>query len=460
VDKSQEVVQDILKRFKQKSKRSEFHNFNAIKHFPGGDTRSVAYFRPYPIYMEKGKGCYLYDCDGNEYIDFVNNMASLIHGHAHPLIVEAVCSQLEKGTVFASPVEVQYRHAEHLCSRIPAMDMVRYCNSGTEATLFAMRAARAFTGKDAIIKMDGAYHGTHDFVEVNVSPDSSAKDFPQAHLEGRGIPASVLNDTLIAPFNNIDAVETILKKHKERIAAIIMEPMLGTAGFVLPQDDYLKEIRELANQYDVLLIFDEIMTFRLSLGGMQVTSGVEPDLTTLGKIIGGGFPVGAFGGKKEIMAQFDPTNPEPLYHSGTFSANPVTMVAGLATMELYDQEEIDRINKLGDRLRNGSNNAFKRVGMKGKASGIGSYVVIRWGESEIRNAKDSFIQIKSALELPKLFHLEMINRGIFSVSGRSSFVISTPMTEREIDKTVQAFGEALEFLKPYVAEATPNLLAF
>jgi glutamate-1-semialdehyde 2,1-aminomutase len=262
---------------------------------------------------------------------------------------------------------------------------------------------------------------------------------------------------MVAPFNDLDALETILRKHSDKMAAIIMEPMPGTCGMICPKPGYLEGVRELADRYGVLLIFDEVLTFRLSFGGMQAMSGVVPDLTALGKIIGGGFPVGAFGGKEETMKQFDPTKPEPVSHSGTFCANPITMTAGLVAMELYDQSAIDRVNGLGDRLRKGFSEALKRVGIKGQATGIGSMATVHWTDRVIGNARDAFMGVKSALELPKLFHLEMINRGIFSVS-RNAFIISTPMTERDIDKALEAFEATLEVLKPYAAEAAPHLL--
>ncbi|MBW2093040.1 MAG: aminotransferase class III-fold pyridoxal phosphate-dependent enzyme, partial [Deltaproteobacteria bacterium] len=299
---AERIERDILNRFAKRTKQAKKHDMRAKKRLPGGETRNASYYMPYTAYMERGKGCYLYDCDGNRYIDFLNNYTSLIHGHAHPDIVKAAQAQLKKGTVLCSPAVVTYQHAEYLCKRIPGMDMVRYCNSGTEATLFTIRAARAFTQKDTIIKMDGGYHGSHDLVEVNIRPGTMSRGMPKKHLEGPGIPKSILRDVLVTPFNNLDALETLLKQHKGKVAAVIMEPMIGSLGMIPPKPGYLKGVRKLCDRYKVLLIFDEVITFRLGTGGLQAISGVEPDLTALAKIIGGGFPVGAFGGKKEIMA--------------------------------------------------------------------------------------------------------------------------------------------------------------
>ncbi len=455
--KSQKVVTSILERYHQRTKGSKSHDLSAKKHLPGGDTRASTYFFPYPVYMEKGEGCVLYDCDGNEYIDFLNNYSSLIHGHAHPQVVAAARRQLEEGTVLGSPSEIQYQHAEHLCSRIPSMEMVRYCNSGTEATLLAIRAARAFTGKDVILKMDGGYHGSHDWVEVNVSPKALQAGDIVPRFEERGIPATLLNELRVAPFNDLEAAESILKRNQNRMAALIVEPMLGAGGVIPAKAGYLAGLRKLADQYGLLLIFDEVMTFRLSLGGMQAITGVEPNITALGKIIGGGFPVGAVGGKKEVMGQFDPARPERLSHSGTFNANNITMAAGLEALKIYDEKAVDQINGLGNRLRKGFNEGFKKVGIKGQATGFGSMVGIHWKEGEIRNASDTGMGLKLAADLPKLLHLEMMNRGIFSAS-RGMYVISTPMTQLEIDRAVEAFEGSLTVLKPYVAEAIPHLL--
>jgi glutamate-1-semialdehyde 2,1-aminomutase len=455
--KSQKIKEHILKRYGDNTKKSKKHNENARKFLPGGDTRTATYYFPHPIYMGKGKGFYLYDCDGNRYIDFLNNYTSLIHGHAHPRIIEVAQSQLERGTVLGTPAEIQYKHAEHIIDRVPSIEQVRYCNSGTEATLFAMRAARAHTGKDAFIKMDGGFHGTHDYVEVNVNPDASGKDLPVAHVE-RGVPSSVLNDVLIAPFNNLDAVENILQKNKARVAGIIIEPMLSAGGGIPPGPGYLKGMRELADHYEVLLIFDEIVTFRMSRGGMQDISGVHPDLTAFGKIIGGGFPIGAFGGRREIMEIFNPAHPESTDHSGTFNGNNITLVAGLVAMEMYDQESINRLNKLGDRLRNALKAKMEKVGIKGQVIGYGSVIFVVWKEEKNTNAHDTLETLRTCGELPSLLQLEMINRGIY-IPRRGMFALSTPMTEIEVDKAVTVFGETLEILKPYVVETLPHLVS-
>jgi glutamate-1-semialdehyde 2,1-aminomutase len=456
-NEAERVSQKIFDTFREKTPKSMAHQKMAGRYLPGGDTRSATYFAPYPVYMEKGAGCYLYDADGNEYLDMLGNYTSLIHGHALPAIVDAIREQAVKGTVFGAAGAIQYLHAEHLCSRIPAMDKVRYCNSGTEATLFVIRAARAFTGRDGVIKIDGGYHGGHDLAEVNILPDLETDGPPRASVHA-GIPASVLQDVRVVPFNDLAAVASRLEKDAGRIAAIIVEPVLGAAGVIPPQNGYLAGLRELADRFGVVLIFDEVITFRLSAGGMQELTGVTPDLTSLAKIIGGGLPVGAFGGRADIMALFDPGHPQAVFHSGTFNAANMVMAAGLAALKALDQAAIDRINALGERLKDGFNDAFKRAGLRGQVSGIGSLNQVHWHDGPLNNARDSVRALSAAGELPGLLHLEMMNRGVYSAK-RGMFIISTPMTEVEIEKATSAFAGALATLKPYIADKFPRLVA-
>lgn len=454
---AQNISQKILAAYRAKTPGSMAHQEMAGRYLPGGDTRSATYFSPYPIYMEKGRGCCLYDADGNEYLDLLSNYTSLIHGHAQPAIVEAIRDQAVNGTVFGAAGAVQYRHAEHLCSRIPSLDMIRYCNSGTEATLFTIRAARAFTGKDGIIKIDGGYHGGHDLAEVNNLADIASDEPPRASVHA-GIPASVLQDVQVVPFNDLTAVAALLEIVADRIAAIIVEPVLGAGGVIPPQQGYLAGLRELADRFKILLIFDEVITFRLSTGGMQELTGVMPDLTSLGKIIGGGLPAGAFGGKADIMAIFDPAHPQALAHSGTFNAANMVMEAGLCALRALDQSAIDRINSLGERLKTGFQNAFQEAGIRGQVTGIGSLNQVHWCDDPLQNARDAARAMADTGELAGLLHLELINRGIYSAK-RGMFIISTPMSEVEIDQTVAAFAGTLDMLKPYVAARYPQLVA-
>ena len=453
---SQDAAKSITEAFLQRTCGSGEWDTRAKESMPGGDTRAASYYTPYPAYMTRGEGCYLYDYDENQYLDFLNNYTSLIHGHAHPATVSAIQEQAARGTVLGSAAEVTVEHAEMLCSRVPSFDSVRYCNSGTEATLLAMRAARAFTGRDIIIKMDGGYHGSHDYVQLNMQPDTEEEGLPRRRLSSRGVPAAALEGMLVAPFNDLDALRDLLRAHAGDIAGIILEPALGAGGGVEPEPGYLQGVRQLADTFEVLLIFDEIMTFRQDVGGFQSTIGVTPDLTSIAKFIGGGLPLAAFGGRKEIMAPFDPTHPMTIPHNGTFNGNNITMAAGLATMKEFGADEVARINALGQRLRNGLNAAFETAGVGIRAVGTGSIIRIHWSNGKIRNARDAVAAQEKALDLPKLLHLEMMNRGIFS-APRCQYAISTPMSEKEIDVAVDVMGQSLEVVKPYVLEHTPHL---
>jgi len=444
--KADKIKQDVLQRYLARTSTSRELNEKAKKFIPGGDTRALSFYRPYPFYAVEGKGCYLHDADGNRYLDLINNMTSLIHGHAHPHVVQAIHQQVDKGICHGVPVEAQAKLAEHICRRVASIGTLRFTNSGSEATLFCMRAARAFTGKDAILKMDGGYHGNHDFVQVNPMPDIQAQGLPRPQRT-KGVPACVEQDLFIVPFNDLEAAEHVLKAHQDRIAAIIMEPMLGAGGGVPPREGYLKGMAELADRYGVLLIFDEIISFRFHEGGLQTLAGVKPDLTAFGKIIGGGFPVGAFGGRKDIMDLFEPLRPDGISHSGTFSGNAVTMAAGTANLEIYGQQEVDRIGRLGDRLAAGLNQTFEKVGIPGKTRGQGSLIGIAFTDKPLNTSRDVVLAMAKTGELLQFLHLELLNRGVFIMS-RGMFVVSTPMTAKDIDQAVRIFGEALEVVKP------------
>ena len=452
--RAQDVVNDIEGRYCKKTPTSKALYEEACKHLPGGDTRNTSYFKPYTIFMEKGKGSHLWDYDGNDYIDVLNNYTSTIHGHAHPRITDAIRKQAREGTALCGPSDKVSKLAKMIVERIPAMDLLRFNNSGTEADMFAVRAARAYTGKDGVIKMHGGYNGSIDVAEVSVFSEK-----PEPVLEGKGIPVSVLNDVYVAPYNDLDVVEAILKEYKDKIACVITEPMMGLGGFIPPHNGYLQGLRDLADRYAVVLIFDEVITFRFSTGGMQKMYNVDPDITVLGKVIGGGLPIGAFGGKKEIMSMFDPSGENPVFHSGTFCGNHLTMAAGLASMELLDETAINRINTLGDRMREGFNSAFKKVGIAGQATGVGSALQIHWSGDEMKNGEDTLRAARAAGDLPRLMNIEMINRGIF-FGPRGIVDLSTPTTAEEIDQVNDAFLETLDGLKPYVAEVHPDLTRY
>lgn len=453
-----EVEQDIVARYRGRSAGSLARHLEARRYLPGGETRSSTWHAPYPTYMASGDGAWLTDCDGNRYIDFLNNYTSLIHGHAQPDIVEEAADQLTRGTVFGSASEPQVALAKLLIERVPSIESLRFTNSGTEATMMMMRAARAFMNRDIIVKMDGGYHGSHDFVEVNVSADARSPAEPAARIDERGVPQAVLNAVLVAPFNDLAAMETLLREHHQRIAGIIVEPMPNAGGMLPPAPGYLRGLRELADRYGLLLLFDEIVTLRLSSGGLQEAEGATPDLTALAKIIGGGFPAGAFGGRADIMRQFEPTGAGILSHSGTFNGNNMTMTAGLAAMKRLDQAAIERVNGSGERLAAGVNALLASLGIRAQCLGYGSLQQLQWTDEPLVTLKDAARAGQGIGRLRELLHLELLNRGVYT-SNRGMFCISTPMTEAEIDFALAALEEALRTLKPYMNEAAPRLLA-
>jgi len=451
------IPEEITRRFIERTPVSRKLNETACNFLPGGDTRTTTFYGPYPAYMEKGNGFMLFDRDGNAYLDFLSNYTSLVHGHAHEPTVTAIIERARKGTVLGAPVEEQFRLAELICGRVPGVDLLRFNNSGTEATMMAMRAARAYTGKEVIIKMDGGYHGHHDFTGVNVSPDLNGTDQPKPVVSWPGVPSCVTQAMVPAVFNDLGSVERLLKVYSGKVAAIITEPVLGAGGAITPTPGFLQGLRSLADAYNVLLIFDEIITFRLATGGYQEIVGVKPDMTCFGKIIGGGLPVGAFGGRRDIMAAFDPKSAKNIYHGGTFCGSPITMAAGLATMREYGKNEVSKINALGTRMASGITSAFKAAGISGQACGYGSICQIHWTLDPIVNSRESMTVMSKAGQLPKLLHLELLNRGVFSAS-RGMFVVSTKMGEAQIDALVTAVSGALEMLKPHIAEVAPQLL--
>lgn len=310
--------------------------FERAKQFiPGGVNSPVRAFRAVggtPLFIKSGKGAYLFDEDGNQYIDLINSWGPMILGHAHPIVEEAVRTALSSSPSFGAPTAREVEMAELICSIVPSVEKVRMVNSGTEATMSAIRLARGFTGRDKIIKMEGCYHGHGD--SFLIAAGSGALTFGTP--DSPGVTKGTARDTLIAPFNSLPATEKLLEENKNEIAAIILEPVVGNMGCVLPQPGYLEGLRTLCDKHHALLIFDEVMTgFRLALGGAQERYQIKPDLTTLGKIIGGGLPVGAYGGKKEIMDFVSPLG--PIYQAGTLSGNPLAMAAGLAMLKHLKQ---------------------------------------------------------------------------------------------------------------------------
>jgi glutamate-1-semialdehyde 2,1-aminomutase len=448
------VEQDVIADYRQRTPRSLALHESARRVMPGGDTRTVAFHAPYPLAIATGAGPRLWDADGNEYIDLLNNYTALIHGHAYPPVVEAVSRQLPNGSAFPAPNEAQTHLAEILTERVASVDLVRFCNSGSEAVMNAIRAARAFTGRDLIVKIEGGYHGTYDDVEVSVHPDpdsdvSGLDSAPVGVLGTQGVPGNTLENVDVVPLNDSAAVERLFAARGDQIAAVIIEPVMGSAGALPATSDFLDDLRALTIEHDALLIFDEVMSFRLGHGGYQQHVRVRPDLTCFAKIIGGGFPVGAFGGRAAIMEQFDPTRPTPLWQSGTFNGNLVTVIAGVAAMTGYDEPAVERANRLGDRLREGLGSVLRQHNVRAAVTGYGSMVGLHLGVERVTTYRDA---ARAKGDLGRLLHLSLLLDGVFC-APRLMWCTSTVMDDALIDEVLNRFERSVRRLLPVLAEA-------
>lgn len=410
---------------------------------PGGNTRTTVFAKPYPIYAHHGKGYLVVDVEGEERLDFLNNYTTLIHGHADPKVIEAVTEQLHRGSCFALPTEPEVRLATLLTERVASVEQVRFMNSGTEAVMMALKAARAFTGRTKIAKCEGTFHGSYEHVEISLAPDPPAWGEPEAPTGvpfSEGVPPRVAEEVVVVPFNNVEVTERLLNQHKEDLAGVILDPLPSRPGLIPASQAYVQMLRQWTRDHGSLLIFDEIISFRLAYHGAQSLWGVQPDLTTFGKIIGGGFPVGAVGGARDVMAVFDPSVGKPkVAHYGTFNANPITMVAGLATMEQLTPEAFPRLNDLGDRLRERAAQAFARAGVPGRMVGMGSLFFIHLNDRPLVDYRSSYRGTKEQAMMAELYR-RLVLAGI--LIGTPGFgCLSTPMTEADIE----TFGESLEW---------------
>jgi glutamate-1-semialdehyde 2,1-aminomutase len=368
----------------------------------------------------------------------------LIHGHAFAPIAEAVTAQLQFGTNYAAALQGQAELAERLTLRVRSVDKVRFTNSGTEATMMAIRGARAFTGRELIVKMEGGYHGTFDDFEVSVHPpvDSGPDGFPIATVDTPGVPQNRLQTVAVIPFNDVAAAERIFAERGNEIAAVILEPVMGSAGMIPAVPVFLETLRALTRKHGALLMFDEVMSFRLGYGGMQGNYDIDPDITSFAKIMSGGFPGGAFGGTDEVMSIFDPFSKQPLWQSGTFNGNAITMVAGAAALDHYGPDEVARINTLGDQLRSRIGLLLEMYGFEAVVTGYGSFGAIHFTDKPVRNYRDA---ARSNQQLKKILHLALLQEGIF-VAPRLMFCISTPMSEATLGEIDARFERALKRL--------------
>ena len=408
---------------------------------PGGVNSPVRAFRAVggtPFFVASAAGCRLTDVDGKTYVDFVCSWGPLILGHAHPAVLEAVRRAAERGWTYGAPCEAELELAEEVRRRMPSLEVMRFVNSGTEATMAAVRLARAATGRDLIIKFDGCYHGHADSFLVKAGSGVATLGLP----DSPGVPAALASLTLTAPFNDADAVADLFQRHAGRIAAVIVEPFVGNVGFIAPTPEFHPALRALCDRYGAILIFDEVMTgFRVAAGGAQQRLGVRPDLTTLGKIVGGGFPVGAYGGRADLMRRIAPEG--PVYQAGTLSGNPVTMAAGLATLRetsrhgFYDDLEARTACLLG-----GLQAAARRRGIPATLGHAGSMWGIYFTAGPVRNYTDAK---KTDAAFFARWHRAALDRGVFlAPSAFEAAFVSSAHTDADIDFTITQLDAALD----------------
>jgi glutamate-1-semialdehyde 2,1-aminomutase len=424
--------------------RSQKMYDRALSSLPGGNTRTTVFMKPYPIYAARGEGCRVWDLDGNAFIDCINNFTSLIHGHAHPALIKAASDQLALGSAFGLPTQSEVELAELLASRLPSVDQLRFTNSGTEAVMMALKAARAFTGRPKIAKCEGAYHGSYDYAEVSLdpTPEQWGRNAPVSVAYARGTPDNVLADVVAIPFNDTEAAVSLIREHDAELSCVLIDPMPNRAGLAPADKAYVQALRDVTREIGALLIFDEVITFRLGYAGAQGIWDIEPDLTTLGKIMGGGFPVGAVGGRKDFMAVFDPRPGKPMLpHGGTFSANPVTMRAGLAAMELLDHAAFARLDAMGEAVRSGIDGAFRRHGVPGGTVGLGSLLKIHFADRPVRDYRSAYLTEREA-QRQAVFNRGLLNRGVLA-AGYGLMALSTPMLDADIDAIIEAASGAL-----------------
>ena len=415
----------------------------ALKYIPGGVNSPVRAFRAVggqPFFVSKAKGAHVWDVDGNDYVDYVGTWGPAILGHAHPKIIQAVQAAANHGTSFGIPNPLEVSMAKLICAMVPSVEKVRMCNSGTEATMSAIRLARGFTQRDKIIKFDGCYHGHADSLLVKAG--SGALTF--GNPDSAGVPAAFTQHTIVLPYNDSAAVTSAFKANKDQIAGIILEPVPGNAGLYLPRSGYLEFLREITRTEGALLIFDEVMTgFRLAKGGAQERFQVTPDLSCFGKVIGGGLPVGAFGGRAEIMDLLAPLG--PVYQAGTLSGNPLAMAAGLAALEeLSKGKAYEQLEQLGAMLESGMRGAAKSAGIPVQFNRCGSMFCAYFTQEPVHHLADA---MKSDRERFKKYFHGMLQSGVYLAPSQfEAGFLSTAHAEADIELTVRAAAAVMKTL--------------
>ena len=422
------------------SQTARIHS-QASQLIPGATSRLHYLFKPYPIYARSGLGCRLMDVDGDERIDCLNNMTALIHGHSDPQVNAAIVDQLQRGVSFSEPAEPELALARLISKRVASVEQIHFRSSGTEAIMMAIKLARAFTGRSRIAKFEGAYHGYYDYVQMSFSSTPSnwgSAQAPQSVPSSGGLSRTVGEEVLVMPFNDPDGVERLLAKHGHEISALLFEPLSNRAGMALPAPGFLDFLHQITRKYGIVLIFDEVIAFRLGQGGAQGRYGGKPDLTAFGKIIGGGLPIGAVGGRAEILSLLDPASPGPrVISGGTYSGNPLSAAAGIATLEKLTPASYQQLEAMGKRMRDGLNQIFRAAGVRAQATGDGSLFQIVPTDRAIENYR-SVPQDAAAFEWLDRLHQGLLAAGVI-ISHRGLSCVSTAMTADDVDQVLNAF---------------------
>lgn len=418
---------------------------------PMGGSRSLLYMTPYPIYAKSGQGCRITDVDGVERVDYVNNYTALLLGHCHPAVVDAVQKQAATGMCFAMPEQSEYQLAELLCDRVPSIEQIRFTNTGTEAVMTAIKGARAYADKPKIAKIEGAYHGSYDYAEVSLAsdPQNWGQGDPASVAYSRGVPQGVLDDVVVLPHNRVEDSRRILEAHADQLAGVLFDAIPSKIGCIPADPEYIQMLRDFTRDTDTVFILDEVLTFRAGMAGVQGEYGIDPDITTLGKIIGGGLPIGAVGGRKKFMEVFDQRHGSPgVAHTGTFNANPMSMVAGYAAMNNLQHEDFTRLNELGQYARDCLAEAFKIAGVDGQVTGDNSLFYIQLGVEDVVDYRSAYpAHSGERAAAVELLYKHLLNHGSI-ISPWGVGCLSTPMERADIDQLAEGL---LSGLRAYAA---------
>lgn len=425
-------------------KSNQLYN-RALKTIPGGVNSPVRACKSVgtdPIFIDRADGCLIYDVDGNQYIDYIGSWGPMILGHRHPAVIKAITGVLKRGTSFGAPIDLELKLAEMVIDVIPSVEVIRMVNSGTEATMSAIRLARGVTGRDIVIKFDGCYHGHADTLLVAAGSGVATFGIPGSP----GVPESTIEHTLSLPYNDIECLKSTMDEKGDQVAGIIVEPVAGNMGVVPPSEGFLETLRETTTKCGAILIFDEVMTgFRVAYGGAQALYGITPDLTTFGKIIGGGLPVGAYGGRRDLMSHIAPEG--SVYQAGTLSGNPIAMAAGIATLEQISQKDFYQdLEEKAAYLAAGFSNAAEKAGIATTVGRVGSMLSMFFSDTDVKNFDDAQ---HCDLDMFAKFYKGMREQGIYIAPSQfEALFISSAHQYEDLDKTIRAAEKALIDLKP------------